>query len=99
MVENNEFLCFWRVFYSWVMANPNERNPENAPGRFYVDDSCVDCDTCRSLAPDFFRREDDRGYSVVYRQPVTPEEVAAAEEAMRDCPTDSIGDDGAPVVL
>ena len=32
--------------------------------------------------------------SVAYRQPVTPEETALAEEAGMDCPTDSIGKDG-----
>ena len=76
------------------MANPLDRNPENVPGRFYVDESCIDCDLCRENAPEFFRRENDCGYSVVYRQPVTPEEIASAEEAMKGCPTESIGNDG-----
>jgi ferredoxin len=48
---------------------------------------------CRTTAPEFFRRDDETGFSYVYRQPVTPEEVAQAEEA-RNCPTDSIGNDG-----
>ncbi len=74
------------------MANPLERNPENVPGRFYVDGTCTDCDLCRSYAPDVFRRHDGRGYSYVHRQPVTPEEIALAEEALRDCPTESIGE-------
>ncbi len=30
----------------------------------------------------------------VYRQPVTAEETALAEEARQSCPTDSIGNDG-----
>lgn len=76
------------------MADKNDRLVENAPGRFYVDSSCVDCDLCRDTAPDFFRRQDDIGYSYVYRQPVTPEEIALAEEACAGCPTDSIGNDG-----
>lgn len=80
------------------MANPIDRHPENVPGRFYVDDTCIDCDLCRSNAPEFFRREDDRGYSVVYRQPVTPEEIASAEEAMTGCPMESIGNDGVAAV-
>jgi ferredoxin len=78
------------------MANPLDRNPENVPGRFYVDDSCIDCDMCRSDAPAFFRHADSGANSVVYRQPVTAEEIARAEEAMMGCPTDSIGDDGIP---
>ena len=76
------------------MANPIHRTPENVPGRFYVDDTCIDCDHCRSTAPEFFRRDDAGGYSVVYRQPVTPEEIASAEQALTECPTDSIGNDG-----
>ncbi len=79
------------------MANPIHKNPENVPGRFYVDDSCIDCDQCRSDAPNFFRRHDSEGHTVVYHQPVTPEEITCAEEAMRGCPSDSIGDDGAEV--
>jgi ferredoxin len=80
------------------MANPLDRNPENVSGKFYVDETCIDCDLCRSNAPEFFRREDDRGYSFVYRQPVTPEEIASAEEAMTECPSDSIGNDGIAAV-
>jgi ferredoxin len=36
--------------------------------------------------------------SVVYHQPVTPEELALAEEAKQGCPTESIGNDGIPEV-
>ena len=76
------------------MATSTDRLPQNVLGRFYVDSSCIDCDLCRSVAPAFFRREDETGYSVVYRQPVTPEETALAEEARAGCPVDAIGNDG-----
>jgi len=46
------------------------------------------------LAPDFFRRDDEPGFSFVYRQPKTPEEWGIAEEAKQGCPTESIGNDG-----
>ena len=36
------------------MADKDCRLPDNAPGRFYVDDQCIDCDACRETAPDFF---------------------------------------------
>jgi ferredoxin len=49
---------------------------------------------CRCDAPAVFRRDDETGFSVVYRQPTTPEEIAAAEEALAACPTESIGNDG-----
>ena len=76
------------------MATLTERLPENVLGRFYVDATCTDCDLCRITAPAFFRRNDDTGFSIVYRQPVTPDEVALAEEARDGCPSESIGDDG-----
>ena len=38
------------------MANIHERLPENVPGDFFVDATCIDCDTCSQLAPDSFPR-------------------------------------------
>jgi ferredoxin len=76
------------------MATLSERLIPNAAGRFYVDASCIDCDLCRNTAPRFFTRHEELGFSVVHRQPVAPDEVALAEEAMSGCPTNSIGDDG-----
>jgi ferredoxin len=77
-----------------VMPNKNDRVLGNVPGPFYVDMSCIDCDMCRETAPDSFRRNDDVGFSIVYQQPLTPEQLQAATEAMNGCPTESIGNDG-----
>lgn len=77
------------------MASLTDRLPQNALGRFYVDTQCIDCHLCHTTAPEFFRRDDELGLSVVYCQPVTAEEVALAEEAREGCPADSIGSDGA----
>ena len=76
------------------MANKNEKTPGNVPGPFYVDSTCIDCDLCRETAPATFRRNDATGFSVVFRQPVTPEELVQATAAMNGCPTESIGNDG-----
>jgi ferredoxin len=76
------------------MALTTERLPQNVLGRYYVDSSCIDCDSCRSTAPQFFTRDDEIGFSIVYRQPVTLDELALAEEAREGCPTESIGNDG-----
>jgi ferredoxin len=81
-----------------IMADKNERLPQNVAGPYYVDSSCTDCDLCRNIAPEFFRRDDEIGMSVVYHQPVTPEEHALAEEAKEGCPTDSIGNDGTAAI-
>ncbi len=77
------------------MADKAKRLPQNAPGPYYVDDSCTDCDMCRTSAPGIFKRDDEIGSSVAYMQPATPEDFKAAEEGRQGCPTDSIGNDGA----
>lgn len=76
------------------MANPDDKNEGNVPGRFYVDSACIDCDVCRANAPEFFGRNDDLGVSIVIKQPSTEDEIAACEEAKGSCPVDAIGDDG-----
>ena len=76
------------------MADRNLKVPENVPGPFYVDDTCIDCDLCRSTAPHVFARNAEAGYSYVHHQPVTPEEIALADGARQECPSDTIGNDG-----
>lgn len=76
------------------MADKNQKTSENIPGKYYVDNTCIDCGMCPAAAPQFFRRFDEGGYSIVYRQPQTADEIATANEALDGCPTDSIGNDG-----
>jgi glyoxylase-like metal-dependent hydrolase (beta-lactamase superfamily II)/ferredoxin len=71
------------------MAHPKRRLPGNAPGAFYVDDTCIDCDTCRWLAPETFFRA--AGQSAVRHQPQSPESRRQALLAAVACPTASIG--------
>ena len=76
------------------MADKEDRYPDNALGTYYVDEQCIDCDLCRQVAPDNFTRNEDEGYSFVYKQPSTPEESELCEEALEGCPVEAIGDDG-----
>lgn len=76
------------------MANRKKRWPENIGGRYFVDDQCIDCDACRSEAPDHFTRNDEHGYSYVKKQPQTPEEIARCQAALEACPVEAIGNDG-----
>src|SRR5262247_1613028 len=76
------------------MADVANRYPENTGGKYYVDNQCIDCDLCRETAPDNFKRNDDGGYSFVYKQPETPEEEARCKEAKEGCPVEAIGDNG-----
>ncbi|MDA1315787.1 MAG: MBL fold metallo-hydrolase [Acidobacteria bacterium] len=73
------------------MASVNERLDENAAGEFYVDQSCIDCDTCRFVAPEVFARDERIEQSFVSRQPSSEAESERALMALVACPTSSIG--------
>src|SRR5437762_602333 len=71
------------------MANAEHAYPSNAPGDFFVDDTCIDCDLCRQIAPRVFSEESD--HSIVFRQPESAGESHRAAMALLACPTGSIG--------
>ncbi len=76
------------------MADYENRHPENVTGLFFVDEQCIDCDLCRETAPNNFTRQEDNGYSYVYKQPENEEEEQQCREALEGCPVEAIGDDG-----
>jgi glyoxylase-like metal-dependent hydrolase (beta-lactamase superfamily II)/ferredoxin len=71
------------------MASVALKLPENIPGDFFVDSTCIDCDACRQIAPEIFAEDGD--YSIVHHQPETDEELRRAMMALVACPTASIG--------
>jgi glyoxylase-like metal-dependent hydrolase (beta-lactamase superfamily II)/ferredoxin len=71
------------------MANPHKRLDSNVAGNFYVDATCINCDTCRQLAPHSFQEAGD--FSAVCRQPDHHEHVHQAYQALVACPVGSIG--------
>lgn len=71
------------------MANVARRLPQNVGGDFFVDDTCIDCDACRQIAPATFRDHGEQ--SSVYHQPVSAEETRLALMSLVACPTASIG--------
>jgi ferredoxin len=77
------------------MADNTKKWQDNAAptsiGTFFVDDQCIDCDACRSEAPDHFKRNDEHGYSFVYHQPKTAEEIERCQAALEACPVEAIG--------
>jgi ferredoxin len=77
------------------MADIANRYPENITGKFYVDNQCIDCDLCRETAPTCFTRNDDGGYSYVFKQPENEDEEKQCKEAMEGCPVEAIGNNGA----
>jgi glyoxylase-like metal-dependent hydrolase (beta-lactamase superfamily II)/ferredoxin len=73
------------------MARLTQRAASNAAGDFYVDASCIDCETCRATAPSVFGRDARLGQSVVREQPRSANEERRALMALVACPTASIG--------
>ncbi len=71
------------------MADVNKRLSSNIEGPLYVDDTCINCDTCRQLAPASFSEEGD--YSRVYAQPGSQREWVEAYQALLACPVGCIG--------
>jgi glyoxylase-like metal-dependent hydrolase (beta-lactamase superfamily II)/ferredoxin len=74
------------------MANAQKRLPLNVGGDFFVDSTCINCDTCRQLAPHTFGEADN--FSFVRHQPDDEPENRAATRALLSCPTGSIGTNG-----
>ncbi|HMJ54580.1 MAG TPA: MBL fold metallo-hydrolase [Polyangiaceae bacterium] len=73
------------------MARLSARLDENAPGAFFVDDSCIDCDACRQIAPATFVRSRRLRQSIVAAQPDGGDREKRALMATVACPTASIG--------
>jgi ferredoxin len=87
-------LLFGLRLINSFMADIEDKYPDNVPGKYYVDEECIDCDLCRQTAPDNFERNEDEGYSYVYKQPVNANEEELCIEALEGCPVEAIGDDG-----
>src|SRR5688572_13381429 len=71
------------------MATSARARSENVDGDLFVDDTCIDCDTCRWMAPDVFDRRGSM--SRVHAQPRSQSERSRALLALVACPTASIG--------
>ncbi|MFG6447795.1 ferredoxin [Roseateles sp. BYS180W] len=80
------------------MADFAARHHRNAPGRIYVDTSCIDCMVCKDLAPAHFDLDLATETFFVCKQPSTASEMDCVQEAIDACPCHCIGCDG-PVLL
>ena len=76
------------------MAELEDRYEDNIVWKYFVDEQCIDCDLCREVASDNFKRNESQGYSYVYKQPENEEEEQFCKEAMEGCPVEAIGDFG-----
>jgi len=71
------------------MADLKNRLVSNVAGNFYVDATCINCDTCRQLAPSSF--EEFGEFSAVRHQPDSESQIYQAYQALLACPVGSIG--------
>jgi ferredoxin len=76
------------------MADKNDKWPENAAGKYFVDRTCIACDACCIAAPDNFKMNEDDGHAFLTKQPSGPQEEDQCREAMEGCPVEAIGLDG-----
>lgn len=85
------YIVFWKED---DMADIANKYSDNVPGKYFVDNQCIDCDLCRETAPANFTRNEDGGYSFVYKQPENEAEETQCQEAMAGCPVEAIGNTG-----
>ena len=64
------------------------RNPDSAPGDWYIDTACINCAASRHVAPGLIVERGDK--SVFARQPENAEEEMMAWRARLVCPTASV---------
>jgi len=76
------------------MADPYDKVEGQPGGRYYVDSQCIDCDLCRETSPANFTRNDEKGFSYVFKQPENPDEELLCKDALDNCPVEAIGNDG-----
>lgn len=73
------------------MARRADAHPDNVPGHFFVDRTCIDCGTCYQFAPATFA--DGGDHAKVHAQPGDPAARLKASMALVACPVGSIGTD------
>ena len=76
------------------MADVNLKVAENSTGKWYVDENCIACDSCISIAPDHFVMTEDGSHAFIAKQPESPEEEQLCADSKASCPVDAIGEDG-----
>jgi ferredoxin len=81
------------------MADKSIRLAENPTGAWYVDDTCTPCHVCLDEAGpqsgfSLLQYTPDESKVYFVKQPVSAEELDAAQRALEICPTAAIGDDG-----
>lgn len=77
------------------MAQEKLKRSENQKSSFFVDETCIDCDTCRWMAPSIYKAIN--GKSAVVKEASSEQEQLKAMQALISCPTASIGYSGSEI--
>ena len=75
------------------MPDFSNKWPQNVPGAFYVDRSCIICDACVAAAPDNFQICEEEEHAFVSKQPENNQELEEMREALVGCPVEAIGEE------
>ena len=73
------------------MANAALRFRDNCEGPFFVDETCIACDTCADIAPENFKLTAHFDHAIVVKQPQTDSERLRCADALSTCPVGAIG--------
>ena len=81
------------------MADKSIRLADSIPGPWYVDETCTPCHVCLDEAgpsTDFhlLQYTEDESKVIFVKQPVSADELVAAQAALEICPQNAIGSDG-----
>jgi glyoxylase-like metal-dependent hydrolase (beta-lactamase superfamily II)/ferredoxin len=71
------------------VADALKQVPGNTAGEFFVDRTCIACETCSQLAPETF--EESGAFFRVHHQPGRRGEIRRATRALLACPVGAIG--------
>ncbi len=65
---------------------------ENSDGPFFVDETCIACDTCVGISPVHFQLTSDSDHAYVIVQPHTEGDRQKCRDAATKCPVQAIGE-------
>jgi ferredoxin len=73
------------------MANYLDRYEDNISGPYFVDSSCIACDTCVGIAPKHFTLNALNDHAFICLQPKNQDEDDLCRKALTSCPVQAIG--------
>jgi len=74
------------------MADFRSKRPDNVPGKFFIDDTCISCAACWQAAPQNIDTHPIETYAFITKQPETREEHEHCLTAKKLCPVGAIGE-------